>query len=319
MSCACAPSPRSKSAWKPRSAAPVADWRDRRAHPAGRRPPCRLYERLAPLLSPNTPSMSRPTGGGLVSCRGSSRFADRLAQPRKLRRLAVVQLGPFARAAPARCRYLVISDADNNARLLRGLEIGVNDYLLRPVDKKRIAGARAHPIPAGGAIPTIWRDNVQNSIEMATTDALTGLHNRRYMESHLATSCRAGLEPAGASGVDDPRHRFLQGHQRQSRPRRRRRVARICRPHPQVDPRHRSRSPLWRRGVRYRDAGNRLARRGPGGGAGSSLDRRRDLAIAKGTKRIEVTVSIGLSTLERKGEAVGDVLKRADTALPRQA
>src|SRR6476646_5540415 len=31
------------------------------------------------------------------------------------------------------------------------------------------------------------RDNVQNSIEMAITDALTGLHNRRYMESHLGT------------------------------------------------------------------------------------------------------------------------------------
>ena len=40
-------------------------------------------------------------------------------------------------------------------------------------------------------------------------------------------------------------------------------------------------------------------------------------AIAKGTKRIEVTISIGLSTLEVKGEAVADVLKRADNALYR--
>jgi two-component system cell cycle response regulator len=31
------------------------------------------------------------------------------------------------------------------------------------------------------------RDNVQMSIEAAITDALTGLHNRRYMESHLGT------------------------------------------------------------------------------------------------------------------------------------
>ena len=31
------------------------------------------------------------------------------------------------------------------------------------------------------------RDSVQMSIEMAITDALTGLHNRRYMESHLST------------------------------------------------------------------------------------------------------------------------------------
>ena len=40
-------------------------------------------------------------------------------------------------------------------------------------------------------------------------------------------------------------------------------------------------------------------------------------AVNKGTKRIEVTISIGLSTLDRKGESVGDVLKRADTALYR--
>ena len=33
---------------------------------------------------------------------------------------------------------LAISDADNNARLMRGLEIGVNDYLLRPVDKNEL-------------------------------------------------------------------------------------------------------------------------------------------------------------------------------------
>jgi two-component system cell cycle response regulator len=40
-------------------------------------------------------------------------------------------------------------------------------------------------------------------------------------------------------------------------------------------------------------------------------------AVHKGSKRIEVTASIGLSTLEVKGEAVGDALKRADAALYR--
>ena len=40
------------------------------------------------------------------------------------------------------------------------------------------------------------RDNVQISIEMAITDALTGLFNRRYMESHLAGL----LEQASARG-----------------------------------------------------------------------------------------------------------------------
>jgi two-component system cell cycle response regulator len=38
-------------------------------------------------------------------------------------------------------------------------------------------------------------------------------------------------------------------------------------------------------------------------------------AVNKGTKRIDVTISIGLATLDHKGEPVADVLKRADMAL----
>jgi len=39
--------------------------------------------------------------------------------------------------------------------------------------------------------------------------------------------------------------------------------------------------------------------------------------VHKGNRRIDVTVSVGLSTLEHKGEPLSDVLKRADTALYR--
>jgi two-component system cell cycle response regulator len=40
-------------------------------------------------------------------------------------------------------------------------------------------------------------------------------------------------------------------------------------------------------------------------------------SIEKGAKRLEVTISIGIATLEIKGEAITDVLKRADQALYR--
>src|SRR5262249_2113351 len=33
---------------------------------------------------------------------------------------------------------LVIAEAEDNARLLRGLEIGINDYLLRPIDRNEM-------------------------------------------------------------------------------------------------------------------------------------------------------------------------------------
>ena len=50
--------------------------------------------------------------------------------------------------APALCRSSSIAEADDNARLMRGLEIGVNDYLIRPIDRNETAGAGAHPGPA---------------------------------------------------------------------------------------------------------------------------------------------------------------------------
>jgi two-component system cell cycle response regulator len=81
---------------------------------------------------------------------------------------------------------LAIADADNNNRLVRGLEIGVNDYLTRPIDKNELM-ARVRTQIRKKRYTERLRDNVQMSIEMAITDALTGLYNRRYMESHAGT------------------------------------------------------------------------------------------------------------------------------------
>jgi two-component system cell cycle response regulator len=90
---------------------------------------------------------------------------------------------------------LAVAEADNNARLVRGLEIGVNDYLIRPVDKNEML-ARVRTQIKKKRYTERLRDNVQMSIEMAITDALTGLFNRRYMETHLATL----VEQAAARG-----------------------------------------------------------------------------------------------------------------------
>ena len=81
---------------------------------------------------------------------------------------------------------LMIAEAEDNARLLRGLEIGVNDYLVRPIDKNELL-ARVRTQIRRKRYTARLRDNVQQSMEMAITDGLTGLYNRRYMESHLAT------------------------------------------------------------------------------------------------------------------------------------
>jgi two-component system cell cycle response regulator len=81
---------------------------------------------------------------------------------------------------------LVIVGPDDNARLLRGLDLGINDYLVRPIDKNELV-ARVRTQIRRKRFADRLRDNMQMTFEMAITDALTGLHNRRYLERHLAT------------------------------------------------------------------------------------------------------------------------------------
>jgi two-component system, cell cycle response regulator len=87
---------------------------------------------------------------------------------------------------------LVITEMEDSARLLRGLEIGINDYLVRPIDRNEML-ARVRTQVRKKRYGARMRDNVQMSIEMAITDALTGLYNRRYMETYLATAVEQAL------------------------------------------------------------------------------------------------------------------------------
>jgi len=81
---------------------------------------------------------------------------------------------------------LVLVEADDNTRLLRGLDIGVNDYLMRPVDRNELLVRVRSQIKRRRYTEQL-RDSVEQSMELAITDSLTGLYNRRYMEGHIAT------------------------------------------------------------------------------------------------------------------------------------
>jgi two-component system cell cycle response regulator len=212
---------------------------------------------------------------------------------------------------------LAIADANSNARLLRGLEIGVNDYLLRPVDKNELL-ARARTQIRRRRYTDRLRDNVQNSIEMAVTDGLTGLHNRRYMESHLVTLAEQAStrgKPLALMMLDIDFFKSINDSYG----------------HDAGDDVLREFAVRVRKSIRGIDLACRY------GGeefvivmpetdlhvAGIVAERLRrsiagePFAVHNGAKRIEVTISIGLSILERKGEPVADVLKRADVALYR--
>ena len=81
---------------------------------------------------------------------------------------------------------LLVTDPGHDARVLRGLDLGANDYVLRSADRNELI-ARVRTQVRRKRYTERLRDNVQYSMELAITDPLTGLFNRRYMESHVGT------------------------------------------------------------------------------------------------------------------------------------
>ena len=81
---------------------------------------------------------------------------------------------------------LIVADIEDRQRVLRGLDLGVNDCLTRPVDRNELL-ARVRTQLRQKRYADSLREKVQQSIELALFDPLTGLNNRRFMENHLAT------------------------------------------------------------------------------------------------------------------------------------
>ena len=84
---------------------------------------------------------------------------------------------------------LAIVDFDERQRLVKALEIGVNDILAKPIDPQELA-ARAKTQIRRKRYTEHLRDNLDHSLELAVTDQLTGLHNRRYMTGQLEALMR---------------------------------------------------------------------------------------------------------------------------------
>ena len=133
---------------------------------------------------------------------------------------------------------LIIVEPGDDAPLLKGLDMGVNDYVVRPIDPNELLARVRTQLKRKRYIDHL-RVRLEESVEMAILDPLTGLHNHRYMTSHLATlfddASRRGKAVNDKRGVAGVRHEDSPRHAR-----------------------HRSRLSARRRGVRGGDAGLRL-------------------------------------------------------------
>jgi len=99
---------------------------------------------------------------------------------------------------------LAVVDIDERAKAVKALEIGVNDILARPIDPGELA-ARARTQIRRKRYTDYLRNNLDHSLELAVTDQLTGLHNRRYMSGQLDALMKragAGGEPVSLLVID---------------------------------------------------------------------------------------------------------------------
>jgi two-component system, cell cycle response regulator len=88
---------------------------------------------------------------------------------------------------------LMIAGPEDKMRVVRGLEIGANDYLTRPVDRSEML-SRTRSLVRRKRYHEALSRTVSKSIEAAIVDPLTGLHNRRYMQSHLSNLVNGAAE-----------------------------------------------------------------------------------------------------------------------------
>ncbi len=90
---------------------------------------------------------------------------------------------------------LLIVEEDDTRRLAKGMDLGVNDYIVRPLDRNELL-ARTRTQVRRRRYQNRIRDSYERSLELALTDPLTGLYNRRYLEAHIAGQ----LDRSGSSG-----------------------------------------------------------------------------------------------------------------------
>ena len=86
-----------------------------------------------------------------------------------------------------RTRYLpilLIAEQGQEDLVVRALDLGVTDYILRPIDPNELIARSLTQIRRKRYNDRL-RTSVRETIELAVTDGLTGLHNRRYLDNHL--------------------------------------------------------------------------------------------------------------------------------------
>lgn len=209
---------------------------------------------------------------------------------------------------------LLVAEQGEDERISRALELGVNDYVVRPVDAQELV-ARIRTQVRRKRFNDALRQSVVQTIEMAVTDGLTGLHNRRYLETHLDILFERAVSrgrPLSYLIADIDKFKAIND----------------AFGHDGGDHVLREFANLLRRQVRGADLVSRyggeefvVAMPDTDAELAAKVAERVRAAVAERAfelpngRKIPVTVSVGVATLEGRADSIVNLAKRADTAL----
>lgn len=133
---------------------------------------------------------------GIISCRARNQaealaLSSAVAFDLIVLSLALAEEDPLKLASALRAAdatrdvpMVLIAEPEERDRLLRGFDLGANDWLLLPVDENELR-ARARNQIRRKFYQDRLRSDLGSALELAVIDPLTGLYNQRYLMRHL--------------------------------------------------------------------------------------------------------------------------------------
>jgi two-component system cell cycle response regulator len=99
---------------------------------------------------------------------------------------------------------LLLANETDMVKVAKGLDLGANDYLMRPLDANEVIARTRTQLRHKRHYERL-RKNYEDSLALSLVDPLTGAFNRRYLDAHLPkllARSKSSLKPISALMVD---------------------------------------------------------------------------------------------------------------------
>jgi two-component system cell cycle response regulator len=97
-----------------------------------------------------------------------------------------LRIGVMLRSKPVfkNSVIMLLAEEENIPMVIKGMELGINDYFIYPVDKSELK-ARIRTQLRRKQYQDDLRSELEESFDLSTKDGLTGVFNRRYFDIHI--------------------------------------------------------------------------------------------------------------------------------------